>query len=111
MGSTTGRRDKSQEPICTRKAEGPARAYWHALLTGDRGAVAEILSHPQNNLSPNTLFDTSDLEEWKNYRFNIRRLSAQRGRLDGAQRLSLALLWLGSRVLGAAWVREERGWE
>lgn len=111
MGSTAGRGDKSQEPICTQKADGPARAYWQALLTGDRGAVAEILSHPQNNLCPNTLFDTSDLEEWKNYRFNIRRLSTQRGRLDGAPRLSLALLLPGPCVLGAARVREERGWE
>lgn len=79
MGSVTGRGGKSQEPICTRKAVGPAQAYWQALLTGDRGTVAEILSDPQNNLSPNAVFDTSDLEEWKNYRFNLRRLSTQGG--------------------------------
>ncbi|XP_009867250.1 PREDICTED: ankyrin repeat and SOCS box protein 10 [Apaloderma vittatum] len=50
-------------------------AYWQALLAGDQGAVAEILGDPHSNLSPNAVFDTSDLEEWKNYRFNIRRLS------------------------------------
>lgn len=84
MGSITGRGGKSQEPICTRKADGPAQAYWQALLTGDRGTVAEILSDPQNNLSPNAVFDTSDLEEWKNYRFNLRRLSTQGGSAQAA---------------------------
>ncbi|KAM6410596.1 ankyrin repeat and SOCS box protein 10 isoform 4-T6 [Pluvialis apricaria] len=74
MGGITGGGDKSQEPICTQKVDGPAQVYWQALLTGDWGVVAEILSDPQNNLSPNAVFDTSDLEEWKNYRFNFRRL-------------------------------------
>ncbi|XP_009950845.1 PREDICTED: ankyrin repeat and SOCS box protein 10-like [Leptosomus discolor] len=71
-----GRGDKSQEPICTRKVDGPAQAYWQALLTGDQGVMSEILSDPENNLSPNAVFDTSDLEEWKNYRFNLRRLTS-----------------------------------
>lgn len=77
MGSIAGRGDESQEPICTRKVDGPAQVYWQALLTGDQGIVAEILGDPQNNLSPNAVFDTSDLEEWKNYRFNFRWLSTQ----------------------------------
>ncbi|XP_009638871.1 ankyrin repeat and SOCS box protein 10 [Egretta garzetta] len=72
MGSIAGRGDKSQEPICTQKVDGPAQVYWQALLTGDQGIVAKILGDPQNNLSPNAVFDTSDLEEWKNYRFNFR---------------------------------------
>ncbi|XP_014813495.1 PREDICTED: ankyrin repeat and SOCS box protein 10 isoform X4 [Calidris pugnax] len=74
MGSVVDRGDESCEPICTRKVEGPAQVYWQALLAGDQGVVAEILSDHQNNLSPNAVFDTSDLEEWKNYRFNFRRL-------------------------------------
>ncbi|XP_063180202.1 ankyrin repeat and SOCS box protein 10 isoform X4 [Chroicocephalus ridibundus] len=74
MGSITGGGDKSREPICTRKVAGPAQAYWQALLAGDQGAVAQILSDPHNNLSPDAVFDTSDLEEWKNYRFNFRGL-------------------------------------
>lgn len=83
MGSLTGRRDERQEPICTRKAMGPAQAYWQALLAGDRGTLAEVLSSPQH-LSPNAVFDTSNLEEWKDYRFNFRRLSmwGQRGLLS-----------------------------
>lgn len=75
MGSSTGRRDESQEPIRTRQADGPAQVFWQALLAGDQGTVAEILRDPENNLSPNAVFDTSDLEEWKNYRFNPRGLS------------------------------------
>lgn len=75
MGSITGGRDESQEPIRTRQAAGPAQVFWQALLAGDRETVAEILRDPQNNLSPSAVFDTSDLEEWKNYRFNTRRLS------------------------------------
>lgn len=77
MGSLTGRSDEHQEPICTRKATGPAQAYWQALLAGDRGTLAEVLSSPQHQLSPNVVFDTSNLEEWKDYRFNVRRLSMQ----------------------------------
>lgn len=75
MGSSTGRRDESLEPIRTRQVDGPAQVFWQALLAGDHGTVAEILRDPQNNLSPNAVFDTSDLEEWKNYRFNPRGLS------------------------------------
>lgn len=75
MGSSTGRRDESHEPIRTRQADGPAQVFWQALLAGDEGSVAEILRDPGNNLSPNAVFDTSDLEEWKNYRFNPRGLS------------------------------------
>ncbi|XP_062474144.1 ankyrin repeat and SOCS box protein 10 isoform X2 [Pezoporus occidentalis] len=72
MSSIRGRGGKSQEPICIQKVDGPAQTYWQALLTGDQEVVAEILSNSQNNLSPSAVFDTSDLEEWKNYRFNIR---------------------------------------
>lgn len=100
MGDITGRGDKSQEPICTRRADGPAQVYWQALLTGDQGVVAEILSDPQNNLSPNAIFDTSDLEEWKNYRFNFRRLSTwgAAGRWCGVGARSLLPVLQGTAV-------------
>uniref|UniRef100_U3KFH3 Ankyrin repeat and SOCS box containing 10 n=1 Tax=Ficedula albicollis TaxID=59894 RepID=U3KFH3_FICAL len=74
MGSSTGGGDESQEPIRTRQAHGPAQVFWQALLAGDRRTVAEIFRDPGNNLSPSAVFDTSDLEEWKNYRFNPRGL-------------------------------------
>ena len=96
MGSPMGRGDEQREPICTRKAEGPAQAFWQALLAGERGAVADLLSHPQHQLSPSAVFDTSDLEEWRNYRFNFRGLSMQGqqaalwGRRAGAQSFASA---------------------
>lgn len=77
MGSPMGRGDERWEPICTRKAEGPAQAFWQALLAGERGVVADLLSHPEHQLSPSAVFDTSDLEEWRNYRFNFRGLSTR----------------------------------
>lgn len=117
MGSIRGRGDKSQEPICIQKVHGPAQTYWQALLTGDQEVVAEILSNSQNNLSPNAVFDTSDLEEWKNYRFNIRWLSMQgaasRQRAPPQQGLRAfclccrAFLLLGLCVMGALWILEE----
>ncbi|XP_029442396.1 ankyrin repeat and SOCS box protein 10 [Rhinatrema bivittatum] len=59
--------------IVTRKAEGTVLEYWQALLQGDLDTVTRITSDtPRTSLHPNTVFDTSDLEEWKNYRFNFR---------------------------------------
>uniref|UniRef100_A0A7M4DVA9 Ankyrin repeat and SOCS box containing 10 n=1 Tax=Crocodylus porosus TaxID=8502 RepID=A0A7M4DVA9_CROPO len=60
------------DPIVTKKAEGPAWAYWQALVEGDVGALSQLLGDPRAALSPSAVFDTSDLEEWKNYRFNFR---------------------------------------
>ena len=77
MGSPMGRGAEQREPICTRKAEGPAQAFWQALLAGEQGVVDDLLSHPQHQLSPSAVFDTSDLEEWRNYRFNFRGLSTR----------------------------------
>lgn len=77
MGSCaqTGGRQPARwypDPIVTKKAEGPAWAYWQALVEGDVGALSRLLGDPQAALGPNAVFDTSDLEEWKNYRFNFR---------------------------------------
>lgn len=109
MGSIMGGRDESWEPIRTQQVDGPAQVFWQALLAGDHGTVAEILRDPQNNLSPNAVFDTSDLEEWKNYRFNPRGLSM--GEQWGAACAGCCGAWLllGLCVTGAAWVAEE--WE
>lgn len=106
MGSITGRGDKSQEPIRTRKVDGPGQTYWQALLSGDQEIVAEILSEPQNNLSPSAVFDTSDLEEWKNYRFNIRGLSKRQDSRAAPASLMLLLLLLlqGSAALALPWL-------
>ncbi|XP_051466987.1 ankyrin repeat and SOCS box protein 10 isoform X2 [Apus apus] len=95
MGSSPRREGRSQEAIRTRTVGGPAQDYWQALLRGDQEVVAKILSDPQNNLSSNAVFDTSDLEEWKNYRFNIRRLRLWS--LSYEQELTTPLLITASR--------------
>ncbi|KAL8164758.1 UNVERIFIED_CONTAM: hypothetical protein K2H54_004072 [Gekko kuhli] len=62
------------EPIVTAKAAGPAQAFWQALLAGDGGAILCLLGDPDSGVGPNAVFDTSDVDEWKDYRANFRRL-------------------------------------
>lgn len=59
----------------TAKAEGPARAFWQALLAGDGCTILCLLGDPESGVGPNAIFDTSNLDEWKEYRFNFRWLS------------------------------------
>lgn len=66
-------------PIVTRTASGPALAFWQALLAGDVGSVSSILADSSTGLAPDSIFDTSDPERWRDYRFNIRALSMARG--------------------------------
>ncbi|KAM6216177.1 ankyrin repeat and SOCS box protein 10 [Rhynchocyon petersi] len=61
-------------PIVTRAASGPALAFWQAVLAGDVGSVARILSDDSTGLGPDSVFDTSDPERWRDFRYNIRAL-------------------------------------
>ncbi|XP_042105215.1 ankyrin repeat and SOCS box protein 10 isoform X3 [Ovis aries] len=61
-------------PIVTRTASGPALAFWRAVLAGDVGSVSRILADSSNGLAPDSIFDTSDPERWRDFRFNIRAL-------------------------------------
>ncbi|XP_054449442.1 ankyrin repeat and SOCS box protein 10 isoform X1 [Pteronotus mesoamericanus] len=61
-------------PIVTRTASGPALAFWQALLAGDVGSVSHILADASTGLTPDSIFDTSDPERWRDFRFNIRAL-------------------------------------
>ncbi|XP_075439625.1 ankyrin repeat and SOCS box protein 10 isoform X2 [Ascaphus truei] len=54
--------------IVTRKVEGTALEYWLSLLSGDIGTVTVLLGDSDQLVHPNSVFDTSDAEEWKNYR-------------------------------------------
>lgn len=67
-------------PIVTRTASGPALAFWQALLAGDVSSVSLILADSSTGLAPDSIFDTSDPERWRDFRFNIRALSTGRGR-------------------------------
>lgn len=68
-----------QGPIVTRTASGPALAFWQALLAGDVGSVSHILADSSTGLTPDSIFDTSDPERWRDFRFNIRALSTGQG--------------------------------
>nr|XP_014337653.1 PREDICTED: ankyrin repeat and SOCS box protein 10 [Bos mutus] len=70
-------------PIVTRTASGPALAFWQAVLAGDVGSVSRILADSSNGLAPDSIFDTSDPERWRDFRFNILRLR-RRARPDSA---------------------------
>ncbi|XP_007981694.2 ankyrin repeat and SOCS box protein 10 isoform X1 [Chlorocebus sabaeus] len=61
-------------PIVTRTASGPALAFWQAVLAGDEGCVSRILADSSTGLAPDSVFDTSDPERWRDFRFNIRAL-------------------------------------
>ncbi|XP_004629042.1 ankyrin repeat and SOCS box protein 10 isoform X2 [Octodon degus] len=61
-------------PIATRTASGPALAFWQAVLAGDAGSVSRILSDSSASLAPDSVFDTSDPERWRDFRYNIRAL-------------------------------------
>uniref|UniRef100_A0A8I3WEX4 Ankyrin repeat and SOCS box protein 10 n=1 Tax=Callithrix jacchus TaxID=9483 RepID=A0A8I3WEX4_CALJA len=61
-------------PIVTRTASGPALAFWQAVLAGDVGCVSHILADSSTGLAPDSIFDTSDPERWRDFRFNIRAL-------------------------------------
>uniref|UniRef100_A0A8C0JXH1 Ankyrin repeat and SOCS box protein 10 n=1 Tax=Canis lupus dingo TaxID=286419 RepID=A0A8C0JXH1_CANLU len=64
-------------PIVTRTASGPALAFWQALLAGDVGSVSRILTDSSTGLAPDSIFDTSDPERWRDFRFNIRALRTE----------------------------------
>ncbi|XP_065795020.1 ankyrin repeat and SOCS box protein 10 isoform X3 [Muntiacus reevesi] len=69
-----GSPDSGPGPIVTRTASGPALAFWRAVLAGDVGSVSRILADSSNGLAPDSIFDTSDPERWRDFRFNIRAL-------------------------------------
>lgn len=71
-------------PISIRTASGPALAFWQAVLVGDVCSVSRILSDSSTGLAPDSVFDTSDPERWRDYRFNIRALSTGWG-MEGSE--------------------------
>ncbi|XP_072269252.1 ankyrin repeat and SOCS box protein 10 isoform X2 [Pyxicephalus adspersus] len=56
--------------IVTRKAEGSTLEFWLSLLSGDMATIYKVLETPDESIHPNSVFDTSDVEEWRNYRYN-----------------------------------------
>ncbi|XP_015209613.1 ankyrin repeat and SOCS box protein 10 isoform X2 [Lepisosteus oculatus] len=60
--------------IITAKATGHELQYWNALLVGDEHTIISIIDDPKLRQIQCAIFDTSNIEEWKNYRFNYRGL-------------------------------------
>ncbi|XP_069816769.1 ankyrin repeat and SOCS box protein 10 isoform X2 [Dendropsophus ebraccatus] len=56
--------------IVTRKAGGSALHFWLSLLSGHTEAVETVLEVSEDVIHPNSVFDTSDVDEWRNYRYN-----------------------------------------
>ena len=61
--------------IATAKATGPVLQFWNCLLVGDDLHLISIMDDPEFSYLIDAIYDTSNIEEWKNFRFNYRGLS------------------------------------
>ncbi|XP_075703683.1 ankyrin repeat and SOCS box protein 10 [Rhinoderma darwinii] len=60
--------------IVTRKADGTALHFWLSLLSGHADIVQKLLEKSHDLIRPDAVFDTSDMDEWRNYRYNTHAL-------------------------------------
>ncbi|XP_062338328.1 ankyrin repeat and SOCS box protein 10 isoform X2 [Osmerus eperlanus] len=60
--------------IATAQATGPVLQFWNCLLVGDDLNLISIMDDPQFSYLIDAIYDTSNIEEWKNFRFNYRGL-------------------------------------
>lgn len=60
--------------IATAKATGHILQFWNALLVGDHLTAISVMDDPDGYHIVNSVYDTSNIEEWKDYRFNYRGL-------------------------------------
>lgn len=61
--------------IATAKATGCVLQFWNSLLVGDEITIISILVDDEYDYLINATYDTSNIEEWKNFRYNYRGLS------------------------------------
>lgn len=61
--------------IATSRASGCVLQFWNSLLVGDELNVFSILDDDEYVYLIDAVYDTRNIEEWKNFRFNYRRLS------------------------------------
>ena len=61
--------------IATVNATGEILQFWNALLVGDDITIISVIDDPEYTNLIDAVYDTSDIDEWKNYRFNYRVLS------------------------------------
>ncbi|XP_068455734.1 ankyrin repeat and SOCS box protein 10 isoform X2 [Clinocottus analis] len=62
--------------IATAKASGRVLQFWNSLIAGDDRTLLSIVNEDdgENENLIDAIYDTSDIEEWKNFRFNYRGL-------------------------------------
>lgn len=61
--------------IATAKATGCVLQFWNSLLVGDELMILSILVDDEYEYLINGIYDTSNIDEWKNFRYNYRGLS------------------------------------
>ncbi|KAI1901988.1 hypothetical protein AGOR_G00040090 [Albula goreensis] len=60
--------------IATAKATGYTLQFWNSLMVGDHLTLISIMDDPEGYDIINAVYDTSNIEEWKEHRFNYRNL-------------------------------------
>lgn len=61
--------------IATAKATGFVQRFWNSLLVGDELTIVSIVDDKEYDYLIDAIYDTSDIDEWKSFRFNYRCLS------------------------------------
>lgn len=61
--------------IAIAKATGCVLQFWNSLLVGDDLTVLSIVDDEEYGYLVDAIYDTSNIEEWRNFRFNYRCLS------------------------------------
>ncbi|XP_034470258.1 ankyrin repeat and SOCS box protein 10 isoform X2 [Hippoglossus hippoglossus] len=60
--------------IATAKATGCILQFWNSLLVGDELTILSIVDDDEYDHLIDAVYDTRNIEEWKNFRFNYRGL-------------------------------------
>ncbi|XP_014913884.1 ankyrin repeat and SOCS box protein 10 isoform X2 [Poecilia latipinna] len=61
-----------EDVIATAKATGCVLQFWNSLLVGDALTILSIVDDDEYSNLIDAIYDTSNLEEWKDFRFNYR---------------------------------------
>lgn len=61
--------------IATAKATGCVQRFWNSLLVGDELTILSIVDEEEYDYLIDAVYDTSDIDEWKSFRFNYTCLS------------------------------------
>lgn len=64
-----------EDVIATARASGCILQFWNSLLVGDDSTLLSIVDDDEYSYLADAIYDTSNLEEWKNFRLNYRSLS------------------------------------